>query len=391
MKMLIPAGKLRYAIIALTLLCLASCKDDEVVIPDPVEENLRTKIDYTTLTASTPYAASFVDKDKKSTVDFSNGNNRYKMFQALNTYINSSISGNKEIDPAVLKGMYANTGKYYADSTKLNDSGVQLRNVTASSWPTANAGAVQARFDTVFDAIALNSKSYNEVAAKGKAGKIGNRLFDAKGIELIQIIQKSFIGALQYDYIANVLLTKGLDADNKKVVSGKLYTQLEQNWDEAYGLLTLNPIYLAGSTDSKRGTTEFALGSYVWEYNKEAYAKIYPAFLKGRAAIVNNDKAELKVQADFIKAAFEKAIAKAAVGYMGKSVDASTSDESRAHALGEGLGFVYSLRFCTINSADSKFSDGLITELIGSPNGYWDLTAAKTTSVTDKITAKFKL
>jgi len=46
-------------------------------------------------------------------------------------------------------------------------------------------------------------------------------LVDAKGIETNQIIQKSLIGALQYDYIGNVLLTKGLDADNSKLVTGK--------------------------------------------------------------------------------------------------------------------------------------------------------------------------
>ncbi len=382
----------KYAFLALAMVGFVSCSDDEVqVTPTPVETPLRTKIDYATLTPTTPYAATFVDADKKSTVDFSNGNNRYKMFQALNTYINSAITANKEIDAAVLKEMFNNTGNRFADSTKLNTSGVQLRDKVASSWPEANATAAQARFDTLFTNIAAASKSLTEVAAKGKAGKLGTRLVDAKGIELIQIIQKSLIGALQYDYIANVLLTKGLEADNKKVVSGKLYTQLEQNWDEAYGLLTLSPIYLAGSTDDKRATTEFALGSYVWEYNKEAYAKIYPAFLKGRAAIVNGDKAELKVQADYIKTQFEKAIAKAANGYMGKSVEAGKSEADRAHALGEGLGFVYSLRFATVNGADAKFSDGLLNELVGSANGYWDLTPAKTTSVTDKITAKFKL
>ena len=206
----------------------------------------------------------------------------------------------------------------------------------------------------------------------------------------MQIIQKSLIGAMQIDYICNGLLTLGLDADNKTLVGTSNYTQLEQNWDEAYGFLTLNPIYLAGSTDAAKGTTESFLGSYIWEYNKAAYAKIYPAFLKGRAAIANNDKATLKVQADFIKAEAEKALAAAAKGYLGKWKSGST-DAARAHAIGEGLGFIYSLRFCKMNGADATFSDGVLNMLISATEGFWDLTNSKINAASDAITAKFNL
>ncbi len=207
-------------------------------------------------------------------------------------------------------------------------------------------------------------------------------------METAQIIQKSFIGALQYDYIGNVLLNTGLTADNHTLVAGKNYTQLEQNWDEAYGLLTLSPIYLAGSTDATRGTTEFALGSYIWEYNKANYAKIFPAFLKGRAAIVNNDLTELKVQADFIRNQIEIAIASAAVGYLQKW-GTRTTDADRAHDIGEGGGFVYSLRFLTLHSADAKFSDDILTGLVGSSGGFWDITPAKIETAASAIKAKF--
>ena len=366
---------------------LTACNTEEETTPQ-----LRKTIDYATLTATTPYNTLFVDETGKTTVDLSNGNNRYKMFQALNTYISSSISGNKQIDVTVLKNMYGNTGNAFADSTKLNTSGVQLRNVTASSMAATEAEKVRTHIDTYLTAVAEASKSVTAAAAKGKAGKLGTYLVDAKGIEPIQIVQKSLIGALQYDYIGNVLLTKGLDADNSTLVAGKNYTQLEQNWDEAYGLLTLNPVYLLGSTDDKRGTTEFALGSYIWEYNKSAYAQVHPAFLKGRAAIVNNDKVELKKQADFIKAAMEKAIAAAAMGYLGPKYVAAQTDAARAHAIGEGLGFIYSLRFATINGADATFSDNLLKALIlDAPNGFWDLTPTKLSEASDAIKVKFKL
>lgn len=198
------------------------------------------------------------------------------------------------------------------------------------------------------------------------------------------------IGALHYDYIASVLLTKGLEADNKKVVTGKNYTQLEQNWDEAYGFLTLSPIYLLGSTKDKRATTEFGLGAYTWEYNKDDYPKMYSAFLKGRAAIVNNDMAELKVQADFIKKAFEKAIAKSSVGYLGKAITA-TSPDAQIHPMSEGLGFIYSLRFLKITGGDATFSNARIAEVMSSPKGVWELSVTKLTAASDAIKAKFNV
>ncbi|MEZ4902806.1 MAG: DUF4856 domain-containing protein [Spirosomataceae bacterium] len=375
------------AIVAFVLIGLAACNTEKEATPQ-----LRKSMDYATLTNATSYSSLFIDETGQTTVDLANGNNLYKMFQALNTYISSSISGNKLIDATVLKNMYANTGNAFADSTKLNISGVQLRNITAASWTAMEAEKVRTYFETNFVAVAEASKSVTAIAAKGKAGKLGTYLVDEKGIEPIQIIQKSLIGALQYDYIGNVLLTKGLEADNSTLLTGKNYTQLEQNWDEAYGLLTLNPIYLKGATDAVRGTTEFALGAYIWEYNKGAYANIYPAFLRGRAAIVNNDKAELKKQADFIKAEMEKAMASSAIGYLGPKYVAATTDAARAHAIAEGLGFIYSLRFATVNGADAAFSDNILKALIyDAPNGFWDLTPTKITAASDAIKTKFKL
>jgi hypothetical protein len=372
------------ALVTVMAVTVASCKKDDDAIP-----NLRASVDYTKLTATTDYSKTFVDASNATTVDFTNGGNRYKIFQAINAYAGTATT--TVIDANVLKNMLSNTGSPFTGTyAALNGTSVQLRNIIASSKPTAEADAVRAKIDADFATMALISQSNAVTAEKGKAGKLGTRIVDAKGMETAQIIQKSLIGALQLDYISNVLLTKGLEADNHKVLAGKNYTQLEQNWDEAYALLTPSAFYLAGSTDLVRGTTEFALGSYVWEYNKANYAKIYPAFLKGRAAIVNNDMTELKAQATFIKTQFEFAIASAAVGYLEKW-GTRTTDADRAHDIGEGGGFLYSLRFCTINGADAAFSDGIITNLISTTGGFWDITPAKIATASAAIKAKFKL
>ncbi|SMO79958.1 DUF4856 domain-containing protein [Solitalea koreensis] len=383
---------------ALLLAGFTSCKKDDV------KPSLRPAVVYTKLVEDTKYDNTntlFVDAAGASTVDVSTGNFRYRVFQGINTYANTWKT--QTVDANVLKKMFANTDNPFtattnpapADYTALNASGVQLRNVTAASLSATDAEAVRTKIESDFTTLATISISANIPAVRGVAGYVLNAsnaktLVDTKGFETTQIIQKGLIGAFSLDYISNVLLNKGLDADNYTLVAGKNYTQLEQNWDEAYGSLTLNPIYLAGSTDSQKGTAESFLGSYIWEYNKANYAKIYPAFLKGRAAIVNNDKTELKAQALFIRTQMEKAIAAAALGYLGKW-KTGTDEGTRAHAIGEGLGFIYSLRFATIHGANAKFSDDILSALVGSSGGYWDLTNDKINAADAAIRAKFAL
>lgn len=388
-----------FAILA-TCIAFSSCDESDDAKPD-----LRPDVDYNTLDATVPYSEQFKNDDGEATVDLTEGNTLHKMFQALNYQSTSSITANTGIDAAKLKSLFSNTGNPFVDistatikvtGADLNTSGLKLRDVTASSKSAADAEAVRARIEEEFDAIATASLSVNQAATEGQAGKLGTYLVTSKGIESAQIIQKSLIGALQLDYISNVLFNTGLDADNSSLVGDREYTALEHNWDKAYGLLTLNAVYLydtatsTASTDATRATVEFALGSYLWEYNKTNYSKFFPAFLKGRAAIVNNDRAELETQATFIRTQIEKSIAAAAIGYLNKWKDGAT-DAVRAHAMGEGLGFIYSLRFADIHGADAIFSDNLLDGLIDSEGGFWDLDVDKINTASDAIKAKFAL
>lgn len=370
------------------LLAFASCKkgDDNTI-------QLRTKVDASGYTDATPYAATFVDAKNTSTVDFSIGNAKLNMFKGLNTYIN--LNKTQLITADASKNLYSNTGSPFTvdlstEVGKLNNAGFGIKSFTASSLSAANAATVRQRIEADLVANAAISPFFAVTASNGVAGKLGSYMVDAKGIEVAQVIQKGLIGALQIDYIGNVLLKNGLNADNSTLVSGKNYTALEQNWDEAYATLTLNPMIYAGYTNSINPKTESFLASYIWEYNQTNYSKIYLAFLKGRAAIVNNDRNELNRQALFIRTQFEAAIANAALGYLGKWTTEQT-DAGRAHAIGEGAGFIYSLRFCTVNNVDAKFSDDVLTALLGSSNGFWDLTQPKITAASASIKAKFNI
>ena len=371
----------------LFILGLAACKDDDNTTPQ-----LRPSINYATLKDTATYSRAFVDDKGASTVDLTTGSTRLAIFRAINTYNGTAVGTGATLDATVLKNMFANSGSPFSGTANaaLNTSGVQLRSVTASSLATADAEKERQTIEAAFTAISTASKSVSATASEGKAGKLGTYLVDEKGIEWAQIIQKSLIGGFQLDYISNVLLSdKNLSANNSTLVAGKNYTQLEQNWDEIYGIITANPVYGAKATTTSSG--ESFIGSYLWEYNKDGFPKIHPALLKGRAAIVNNDMTTLKAQAAILRTEMEKAVAAAALGYLGKW-KTGTTDAARAHAMGEGLGFIYSLRYAKLNNADAAFSDGLLTNLVYSAsNGFWGLTNAKIDAASAAIKTKFNI
>ncbi|MBY0425795.1 MAG: DUF4856 domain-containing protein [Cytophagales bacterium] len=371
--------------LATLALAITSCKKPEDPTPAP-------KFSYSNLTSTTPYDSLFVNSNNEKSVDVSDANNRLNMFKAWDAYAKTSAgTGTAILDANVMKNMFSNTGNPFTGIySYLNTAtGIQLRNVTASA--SSNGESNRTTIEGYFTKLANASAFVTGTASSGVAGKLGNSLVDEKGIEWGQVIAKALMGAYQYDYIANVLFSdEKLNADNQNLVSGKKYTQLEHNWDEAYGTLTLNKVYAGNATATSNGGESF-IGSYLWQYNKDGYTKIHPAFLKGRAAIVNNDRTEAKAQADIIKKEMEKAIASAAIGYLAKW-KTGTSDDVRARAIGEGLGCIYALRYCKVNGGDDTFSDNLLNNLVfSSTNGFWDLTNDKINTASDAIKAKFGL
>ena len=367
----------------------ASCSKDDVNTPATVQ--LRTKMDYATLTATSPYTTSFKDASNTATVDLGTSSTRLDMVTELDSYLKTvtvTTSTPAPLNAAKLHNQYTNTAAPFTSAT-LNTSGVQLRDQTAASFSAANATTVRSYMDAALDKVAVASQSVAATATAGNAGRLGKYLVDANGVEQGQVIQKALIGALLLDQIDNVLLSEAaLSADNSAVVTGKTYTALEHNWDLAYGYLTRNAIM---TTDFSVTPKELFLAGYLNEKNSSNSPKVYLAFLKGRAAIVNNDQATLKQQADIIRTELEKTMAMSATSYLA-SWKSGTDLATKAHALGEGLGFLYSLRFCTTKyKADAAFSDAQLASLLSGTNGAWSLTNAQADAVISAVTAKFSL
>ena len=374
------------ALLALTF-TLASCdKNETETVPA-----LRPRMDAGTLTASSKYSESFKDANGQSTVELTSSNQRLDMFSEFNSYMAlvavAAPATPTTLDVVKLRGLYANTGSYFT-GTGLNASGFSLRSSTAASFPAPNAETVRTYIDQHITKLATASQSVNNVATPGNAGRLGRYLVDGNGIEVNQVIQKALIGAVLLDQIDNVLLTdNALKANNSKVVDGKAYSELEHNWDLAYGSLTSNAIM---TTDINLTPRERFLAGYLNEKNGPASPGVYLAFLKGRAAIVNGDAAGVKTQADLIRTELEKTIALSAVSYL-NNWKAAADPAVKAHALGEGLGFIYSLRFCAKYGADAAFSDNLLSGLTSGTNGAWSLKNTEADVAINAIKSKFSI
>lgn len=370
--------KLLIPVLGLALLA-TSCKKENVVPTTP--SNL--KIPYTSLSASTNYKTTFVDADGKTTVDFSGQTTRINMLKEMDAHMKAGTSA--DIDAVKLINMFRNQSTPFTSADLNAATDKQISSKTAQSFSATEADAERQRFIGYFNELERIGKMNAQTAAQGKAGVLGtNRLVDEKGFELSQFVQKGLIGAMMLDQIANIYLgTDKQSADNTTPNEGKNYTAVEHHWDEAYGYLTSNETYPIKGSES-----------FLGEYARQGASvgggaeNLYLAFLKGRAAIVNNDLPMRDEQIAYIRTELEKAVAAVAISYLNKT-NTATDDASRFHALSEGIGFIYSLRFAHNAKINRAKSEELLNLLMGKTNGFWDLKVDDINNVRDQLANTF--
>jgi hypothetical protein len=365
-------------IVALTATMFTACdKDDNPAPPPPPPPTqLRPTIDYASLTAASDYFQTFKDSAGATTVNFDGQTTRQDMLAELNSLMISGSTGTI-VDSSKLSNMFANTGSPFTNAALNAATDKTLKSKTATSFAAADADAERQKFEKWFGIIADASKSTLPAAdgqagvATGTADATKKYLVDANGIEYGQLVQKGLIGACFFDQIVNTYLgTDKMSADNKTIVSGKNYTQLEHHWDEAYGYVTRHgtyPLRINGVAQER------FLGGYLRQVPDST--NFFLAFSKGRAAIVNGDNATRDAQIAFIRTKAEDAIARVGVSYLNKTAKAIATDPAVAmHAFGESLGFVYSLRFAHNAKVNKAKSDEYINKLMGA-KGFYSLTS----------------
>ena len=249
-------------------------------------------------------------------------------------------------------------------------SGKQLENKTAASVKPFLA---QVFADHEATSTAMKDEPAQVATRDGKAGYLSylddgetkQRLFDKRGYESNQLFMKTMIGGLVSNQIVNGYLGDAkmdgtdnqirTDNDNGILESGKNYTEMEHNFDEAFGYLWGLATNAQTMTDGVSvNPDDILLDKYLQKVNKTAGYKgiaqdILDAFRVGRQAIVEKDYETRDAQRLILKRLVSKVVLVRAHYYLdsalGKDVSDDSDDSDKAaffHDLSEGMGFLLS-------------------------------------------------
>ena len=353
-------------------------------------------------------------RNGESTVNFEGQTTRLQMSAELLSNFTDFDNASEEM----LLNMFANENSPFANAD-LNASSKSIKSKVAASnlyFATNNveASEIKADFESWITEQMTTVKANKDVLAEaGQAGQIAQgtrvRYVNGKGLELNQAFAKSLIGGLLADQILNNYLSQPvldeadnrLNNDDELPEEGKNYTTMEHKWDEAYGYLYGDPSIPASNPNSiLNESDDRLLFSYLGQVDEDEdftglAEETFEAFKTGRAAIVAGNYVVRDEQVAIIRENISKTIAVRAVYYLqdGKNLLADGEFGAAFHALSEGYGFLYSLRFTNdpmtnmpyVSVSDiNNFKDQLL-----SGNGFWEVSPDTLDSISEKIAAEF--
>lgn len=348
---------MRFTLPVFAALALVACSKEE----DPQSKS------------AVPSTYSF-ERNGESTVSFNGQIQRQAMLGELSNAVKAGTEGT--INYQDLVDMYENTNNPFSDS-ELNASGKSLSSKTsASATHVFDQGTSINFFKGILQDAATASAS-GTPASDGVAGVISNGdgsrsyLVAENGLEYAQILQKGMMGAVFMDQMVNNYLTPlKLDVDNDaSAVEG--YTTMEHHWDEAYGYFSIVADY---NVDPSVSQSRGYWGGYLLELEESfnMASDVYLAFRTGRLAIVEKNYSVRDAQVDIISEKMEMACYIKALSYLNKGAARLNNGEAAVgfHALSEGVGFIYSLRFIASESVSAAQSDAWIASLTDG-SGFW--------------------
>lgn len=352
-------------------------------------------------------------RDGESTVSYDGQTTRLLMSKELLTaFIDPSSSGE------VMSNMFSNTNQPFT-SENLNASSKSIKSKVAASQAyfstnSVEGDAIKESFEAWITAQANEVyPNWNENAAAGVPGQIldgdNTRYVNGKGLELNQAFAKSLIGALVTDqalnnYLSPAVLDEGDNIQNNNqgvTEEGKSYTTMEHKWDEAYGYVYGDPSIPQENPNSVLNESEDKLlFNYLGQVDEDSdftgiAQETFEAFKIGRAAIVAGEYELRNKMIAVIRENLSLVSAVRAIHYLqeGKVKMTTGKRETAFHALSEGLGFIYSLRFSHNPNTGKPY---LLKEqvygymdLLMADNGFWDVTPEALDAISEEIAAAY--
>lgn len=373
--------------LSLGTLALTSCKKDK--------EDTNSQEGNNTYSVPTSYV--FEDANGNNTVSYSGQTDRLNQLSEMVTLINSGLTS--EVSAQDLKDMYANeggdgNGNFSFTSTK------QLKNKTFGDGIDAST---QEMFESFMDDLAMASQNNTMTASQGQAGTLSSGtstyLFDANGREPKQLIEKGLMGAVFYYQANSYYLSEdqiGDAVNNTDAVdpaNGKYYTTMEHHWDEAFG-------YFGVSTTFPIDVPEEFWGKYCDKQDeagrvsngKSLNSAIMDAFLGGRAAISNGDRAGKESNKQKVREAWELVTAGQAHTYLTDAQGYFGSDNAKfLHVISEAWAFIHSIKYSPSETRRMTPSevDQILNDFLG--DDFWEITAQDLNSAINLLEAKYEL
>lgn len=346
--------------LAAALLTFSGCSKDDNISTNP------------TYTVPETYSFANVDSIPAKTL--------LSMIANLELVMNQGNTSGNVVDAGKLKSMFANQGGFFRDTTfsdkplSLNSSSINLKANTAA--------ASQVVIEAIFDSVALASQSA-QPASNGVAGMSTRKtLLSGTGKYWRQYFTKTAMGVMIGHLITDVYLGDSLN--------GAASIEAKQHaWDQAFYLWCVPVNFPANRVGVKYW------GSYTSQVDSgvikpvvnltgiNANPTLMAAFLKGRAALANNDLATAKQQAAIIIPMFEIIEAAAALHELNEAkAGVANGPAAVCGLLSESLGFWTALKYNThkkISDADHQ----AVAAMFGT--NFYNITVDQIDAIINKI------
>ncbi|MEX1191307.1 MAG: DUF4856 domain-containing protein [Brumimicrobium sp.] len=345
-------------------------KDDGSCTYDEVDDSYTIPTTYT-----------FKDDDGNSTVYYQGQVDRLDQLSEMVTLMKSGTSGT--VSAQNLKDMFSNVGdngngNFSFSSTK------QLKNKCFT--------VDQSLFEDWMDSLAQSSSSNGMTASNGQAGTLSSGsstyLFDENGIEYVQLIEKGLMGAVFMNQALNEYFGDSkMDVDNTAAEdpsNDKYYTAMEHHFDEAFG-------YFGVDIDFPSTIPNRFWGKYCnsQDDNLGSNDKMMDNFLKGRAAISNDELADRDEAINAIRLMWEEISANQAIKYLDDALGYFGNDEAKFyHVLSEAYAFAWNLRYAPVDTRRMSQTDhaALMAQF---KSNFWDMTVTDINGIISTINAKY--
>lgn len=379
-----------YIFIAIIGLTAVSCKKEGCIDPTATNYNENAKkddgsctyiIDGGGLGYTVPSTFVFTDVNGNSTVDFSGQTDRLSQLEEMVVYMKTGTT--TMLDAQAIKDMFSNengngNGNFTFTSTK------QLKDKCFT--------IDQSLFETFMDDIAVASNDFATAAANGQAGTLtsgtSTYLFDANGVEHVQVIEKGLMGAVFLNQALNNYFSPSeINVDNTTAVdaaNGKYYTLMEHHFDEAFG-------YFGVSIDFPTTIPTSFWGKYCDAQNSaiNSNSDMMDNFLRGRAGISNNTMSERDAAIQAIRTEWEDISAYQAMTYLDDAVGYFGNDNAKfLHVLSEAYAFSWNLRYAPVETRRMDVSEHAALMAMFDTN-FWNMTITDINAIKSTINSKY--